>query len=117
MNIEEYLKEWQESEVKECNNPEFIAAFIEYMKEDGRQYSFISGENGYFGYTARICGDYNPFGFAMFELAYSGAAEFVKVFSANHNGYWVPEYIDLKGDEALEILNILKSKLLEFGGF
>ena len=49
MNIDEYLKAWDESDEKEKNNQEFIAAVIDYLSGNDRVWSFCDGENGYCG--------------------------------------------------------------------
>lgn len=119
--------------VREKNNPEFIEAFIAWCQEDdrvwsfennkngyedARLWSFESNKNGYYGYTAFVCESYNPWVIEpLFEFAYSGKEKFVKVFTAKNNGYWVPEYISLKGDEARTMLDIMKTALLEVSGF
>ena len=110
MEIEDYLNsDW----VK--NSPQMMSAFMDYISDEDREWYFKSGENGYCGYTAIVSDSYNPFGCPRFEFAYS--KDFVKVFTANHHGFWVPEYISLTGGDASEILNILKQKLLKSGGF
>ncbi len=99
------------------NNPEFIETFTEWCQDAERVWSFESNENGYCGYTAYISESYNPFSMPRFEFAYSGTGRFVKVFNANNNGYWVPEYIDLEGEEARTLLSTLKTALLKASGF
>lgn len=34
-----------------------------------------------------------------------------------HNGFWVPEYIDLRGVESEAIVKIIKEKFISWGGF
>lgn len=120
MDMKEYIKSWREQEgVKEKNNPEFIASFTEYIDEIDLDCWSFQGENGYCGYTAYVysCNRSYRYGKSTldFELAYS--KDFVKVFDAGNEGFWVPEYIDLKGREASKILSIVKSKLADWAGF
>jgi hypothetical protein len=117
--IEEYLKTWDEAPApKPSNDPEFVTAFIEYMKDKSADDYEFTGDNGYCGHTA-ILYDVHPrysFSRAMaFEFAYG--VDFVKVFTAYHDGFWVPEYISLKGGEAAPIIGILNEKFVRWGGF
>jgi hypothetical protein len=117
--IKEYLKTWDASpSPKPCNDPEFIAGFLEFMRERDCEHYEFTGDNGYCGHTAIIY-DIHPqysYGRQMaFELAYG--AGFTKVFTAHHNGFWVPEYISLKGGEAAPIISILHEKFIQWGGF
>tara|TARA_R110000823_G_C15881781_1_gene495139 strand:+ start:798 stop:1169 length:372 start_codon:yes stop_codon:yes gene_type:complete len=117
--MKKYLAEWEEAESpKPVNNVKFIADFIEFMKSRDSDHYEFEGDNDYCGCTA-IIWDENPrycMGRSMyFEFAYSN--DFVKVFTGNHNGFWVPEYISLKGDDAQPILKILQDKFNQWGGF
>jgi hypothetical protein len=117
--LKEYIEKWDKLEgEKPSNEKEFISAFIEFMKARDSDYYEFEGDNGYCGCTA-IIWDENPnycMGRSMyFEFAYG--KDFVKVFNGNHNGFWVPEYINLKGDDAKEILGILKFELIRWAGF
>ena len=103
---------------KTNNRPEFIAAFIEYMNGKGADNYEFTGDNGYCGYTARLYDVHPRYSFSRtmaFEFAYG--VDFVKVFTAYHDGFWVPEYINLKGGEAAPILNVLNGKFMRWGGF
>ena len=119
LTIDEHVKKWNEAEnPKPCNDADFIKVFIEFIAEKGSEDFEFSGENGYCGNTA-IVYDINPkYSFVRsiaFEFAYG--SDFVKVFTAHHNGFWVPEYIDLSGDDASQILSILREKFMAWGGF
>lgn len=115
--IKKYIDEWEYIDgVKPINDSTFMYNFMGFIKDsDIDQWNF-SGENGYCGNTAKVQEhpSYVPLQGFGFEFAYG--ANFVKVFNANHSGFWVPEYIDLKGDESLVLLGIIKNKLLEWGG-
>lgn len=117
--MKKYLAEWEKAESpKPANNEKFIADFIEFMKSRDSDHYEFDGENNYCGYTATIY-DENP-NYCMsrtlaFEFAYG--IDFVKVFTANHNGFWVPEYINLRGGEAAPILTVLFDKYKQWGGF
>jgi hypothetical protein len=114
----EYLRKWISSNsLKVANNEEFIKHFISYMSVRDRTYFDFTGENNYCGNTAVVF-DQDPIwsrNNVAFEFAYG--KDFVKVFNANNNGFWVPELINLRGEDAQPILAILKEKLLEWSGF
>jgi len=117
--MKEYLDWWHKQEgQKPVNDKQFINDFIEFMKSKDKDHYEFDGENYYCGFTA-IVYDENP-NYCMgrslaFEFAYN--KDFVKVFTANHNGFWTPEYIDLKGDDANPILAVLKDKFMSWGAF
>lgn len=116
MNIDEYLKIWHDSDEKEKNNLEFMASVIDYLSSEDRCWTFGDGENGYCGYTCHVFDEYSPWlQYPRFEFAYS--SDFVKMFSASHNGFWVPEYIDVSGNDAKPLLKILSSACLKSNGF
>jgi hypothetical protein len=117
--FDKYLKQWYFSNYVP-NNEEFVKKFIEFIKSTTYDQWQFKGINGYCGYTALVANcPFHLRHFAetgmLFEIAYG--EDFVKVFNGNNNGFWVPEYIDLKGKDSVKILNILKSKFLEWGGF
>ena len=117
--LKEYIEKWHKIDgEKPCNEKEFISAFIEFIKSKDKDHFEFDGENHYCGFTATVY-DENPnycMGRTMaFEFAYD--KDFVKVFTAAHNGFWTPEYINLKGDDAKEILGVLKYQLIQWAGF
>ena len=117
--IEDYLKTWNEAEnPKPCNDPVFIKMFVEFIGDRGSDHFEFSGDNGYCGYTAVVYEEDPRFSWGRgisFEFAYG--LDFVKVFTAQHCGYWVPEYINLQGGEAATIIGILNEKFIRWGGF
>lgn len=120
--IEEYLKYWDSVDgLKPQNEEIFIKLFVEFMKNKDAEHYEFHGDNDYCGYTAIVYDIIPRHAFGSdnfgFEFAYSEDEEFVKVFTSYHRGFWSPEYIDLKGEEAQDILSILKSKFVEWGGF
>lgn len=117
--IENYIEGWNKKCEKPVNEPEFIEMFIKLIKEYDCEHWDFSGENGYCGFTATVS-DYTTWNIRSstlinFEFAYG--KDFVKVFTASHCGFWVPEYINLHGDDAKELLEIIKEKLLLWAGF
>lgn len=116
-DLKQYLKEWRDTEgVKPVNDPDFIAGFLQFAKaSDFDQWEF-SGDNHYCGFTAILYEHpvHLPVSGEVFEFAYG--RDFVKVFTGFHHGFWVPEYISLKGDDAIELLRVLKSKLNRWAG-
>jgi len=114
-----YLENWEEQDSpKPCNDEEFIKEFIAFMKSKDSDHYEFTGDNGYCGHTAALyeVPVSHNFGRCMaFEFAYGEG--FVKVFTAYHSGFWTPEYINLSGEEAKEILEILQQKGVEWLGF
>jgi len=117
--MKDYLEYWNSIEgVKPKNDPVFIQEFVGFMKERDKDHYEFKGENYYCGNTAIIYDD-NPM-YCMsrttcFEFAYG--SDFVKVFTGHHSGFWVPEYISLCHEDAEPVLEILKQKFIEWGGF
>ena len=113
MSIEEYIKKWDGfSGEKPINDPEFISLFIDFIKDKAGEYFEFEGDNGYCGHTALVYEVPIAHAFTRvmgFEFAYG--LDFVKVFTAYHEGFWVPEYISLTGNEAKPILSILNKKI------
>jgi hypothetical protein len=117
--MKEYLIEWEKAgSPKPSNDKEFIKDFIAFLESKDKDHFEFDGENHYCGYTATVY-EIEPsycLGKTLaFEFAYG--IDFVKVFTAAHNGFWVPEYIDLKGDDATPILAILNKRFIQWGGF
>lgn len=120
--MKEYIQEWKKLEVKPSNDLIFVSNFIEYINQiDCENFEFGNGENGYCGYTAYLF-ETNPkykmsSGREVLDFEFAYGSDFVKVFYLHNDGYWTPEYIDLKGVSAEMILNILKNKSLQLHGF
>ena len=116
--VKEYIEKWNEAESpKPKNDGRFIAEFILFAKSsDADQWGF-DGDNGYCGHTAVLHEhpQYIPVHGLVFEFAYGMG--FVKVFTGKHNGFWTPEYISLKDDDAAELIAIIKDKLNDWAGF
>ena len=113
-----YIEQWSKIEPRPVNNPDFINAFTEFLKSRDKDCFEFSGDNNYCGHTAIVYESYAPYccnTVNTVELAYG--KEFIKVFTANHNGFWVPEYISLSGAAAKPLLTILHEKFLQWGGF
>jgi len=117
--IKEYIEKWNNlPSPKPENDKRFINDFIEFMQSKDKNHYEFEGENYYCGFTATLYETEPQYSYGRvlaFEFAYG--QDFVKVFTANHNGFWVPEYINLKGGEAAPILGILHHKLIEWAGF
>lgn len=120
--IKAYIKQWDlEEGIKPKNDSAFIADFISYLQSRNSDHLEFEGDNDYCGHTAIIHEmDYMGRSWSSsdnlkLELAYG--VDFVKVFTGNHNGFWVPEYINLKGGDAAPIIAALWIKFGEWGGF
>lgn len=117
--IKEYLTKWEDADSpKPSNDKGFIKAFTEFLESKDKDHFKFDGENYYCGYTATVYEDDPRYCYGRtltFEFAYG--IDFVKVFTGAHGGFWVPEYIDLKGGDAVPILVILNKKFTQWGGF
>lgn len=117
--MKDYLENWNNHKSpKPVNDENFISEFKEFMRSKNKDHYHFEGENGYCGFTATLHEVEPAFQFSRcmsFEFAYG--ADFVKVFTAHHQGFWVPEYISLKGEDAQEILSILSEKCSQWSGF
>jgi len=117
-DIKNYISEWdKEDGPKPKNDPKFIGDFLEFAKSsDFDQWEF-GGENQYCGYTATLKEhpENIPVHGLGFEFAYG--KDFVKVFTSDHNGFWVPEYISLSGEGATYLLWLISFKLNGWAGF
>ena len=126
--IKSWIKEFKVDSV-EKNDLEFIEHFTNWITETTENDNWeFEGENDYCGYTAQAHEIPARFNWNFYdaeredvsvEFAYGfhKGVGFVKVFTYHHNGFWVPEYIDLVGEEADTILNILKERTLSWNGF
>ena len=123
MEIEEmeaYLKAWHEmGSPKPSNDIQFVNNFIKHIKSMDADCWDFTGDNGYCGSTATLTDCNQSYKFNRspldFEIAFGDG--FVKVFTLYHNGYWSPEYINLEGGIAEEILTIIKFKCNQWAGF
>lgn len=118
--LKDYLKQWHKIEgIKPKNVPYFIDLFEAFMDglTDSRDISF-DGDGSYFGQQVTIEEDsvYRSSGEFGFEICY--CATIVRVYSSNHNGFWHPEYIDLKIDEPYfdKIRNVIYRTLVRLFG-
>lgn len=100
--LKEYIETWNAADnPKPCNEDIFVKEFLEIINnlEDERDISF-DGDNAYGGkqITLRL----NSFWYhdkdqvAWFEIAYS--PDYVKVYTAKHHGFRVPEYLRMDYD-------------------
>jgi len=116
--INNYINIWnEENNPHEANDPQFIAEFTAFAKNSGSDQWEFEGDNGYCGHTALLHEHpaYLPVLGVGFEFAYG--KDFIKVFTNMHHGFWSPEYINLAGDDAAELLAIIKDKLNSWAGF
>ncbi len=117
--MKEFIEKFNNTDgVKPVNDEKFISDFIEFMKSKDKDHYDFDGENHYCGFTAIVYDEEPTYCMGRtlaFEFAYD--KDFVKVFTANHNGFWVPEYINLNGEDAKPILDVLKNKFLSWGAF
>lgn len=121
--IKEYIEMWNKEDHKPQNDGKFIAHFTEFAEGADLDHWDFDGENGYCGYTAALWEHPRtiPVNGLTFEFAYGRDVAygrgFVKVFTGAHNGFWTPEYINLEGVVAKELLTIIERKLHGWAGF
>jgi hypothetical protein len=112
-----YVDNWAAIDgLKPCNEEEFIVLFYKLLAgfPDEREVSF-DGEGSYFGKQVTL----EPFSYygrppsqLRFEVAYSHGS--IRVYSANHNGFWYPEFIRMsKGDVGFDSLKGVLFNFLE----
>jgi hypothetical protein len=99
--LKKYIEKWRKEKLKPCNEVEFIEGFIKMLNSD--EYLLdceFDGDGAYFGkqiiiaYCPHIRGDRD----LSFEIAYSN--DKISVYTANHNGFWQPEYLKLESGQA-----------------
>jgi len=105
----QYVDQWNAINdiAKPQNEKTFIDLFYKLFLEDydDREVEF-NGQGSYFGYQVTLYPD-SMYGKThrnlKFEVAYN--KENISVYSANHNGFWYPEFIRLKkGDPEFDAL-------------
>lgn len=103
LTFEQHIQNWNQIDgIKPINDPEIIKGFIEFLNGiDDEQDVEWDGEGSYFGKQVTIrknnrylTGVRSPL---QFEVAYQ-KDYCVRVYTARHNGFWTPEYIDMKTD-------------------
>lgn len=122
--MQEYIEDFTHVGNRDCNDTQFIEEFTEWIASLTPSCFEFEGENHYCGFTVQVYKSDPAYSWDrdshVFEISYSGEQQnrgkLVKVYTANHNGFWVPEYIDLTGDECDEILSIIKNNLEQWGG-
>ena len=96
--LKNYIQNWSKIEgIKPCNENEFIDEFIKLITslDDERDISF-DGEGSYFGKQITLhlnSGVWVGDPLIYFEIAYSQSE--IRVYRANHSGFWTPEYISM----------------------
>lgn len=117
MNLESYVKNWESIEgAKPCNEKVFVDGFIDFLGslDDVRDLEH-EGNNYQEGQQLVICKDatYSPNLNLHFEINY--CPKFIKVYRANHDGYRVAEYLDMKRNHPRysEVAISFYSKLFE----
>lgn len=111
----EYVDNWNAVQgVKPCNEQVFIEWFLMLIQNypDYREVSF-DGEGSYFGKQITL----QPFTFwhrgprqLAFEVSYS--KDEIRVYKADHNGFWQPEFIAMRADN--KSFECLKTELFNF---
>ena len=120
--LTDYIKSWDQAEnPKPKNEDVFIDAFIYLLDnlEDDRDITF-DGDNAYDGKQVtlalnRVYTTSEPI--IYFEIAYGN--DMVKVYTANHHGFWVPEYLRLdiyQGNKFQKVKTALDKRLRKVFG-
>jgi len=123
--MQDYLEYFKDATIKPKNDQQFIEEFTGWLSSLTPSCFEFEGDNGYCGFTIQVYKECPKYSWDInnhaFEISYSGEhqglCKLVKVYTPNHNGFWVPEYIDLTGDECDKILDIIKTNLEQWGGF
>ncbi len=114
--LKEYIKNWKSLDQPPKNEPQFIALFLDYIRniEDERDVEF-NGEGSYFGKEISIVENsmfpvYDESG--GFEIAYQKDYK-ISVYRHDNHGFWTPEYLALtpKDDFFIEVQTTLFSLL------
>jgi hypothetical protein len=96
-----YIDKWNAIDgFKPANEKEFIDLFYKlFLDYDDRELEF-NGEGSYFGKQVTLYPD-SMYGKThrnmRFEVSYN--KERISVYSGNHNGFWVPEFINITKNE------------------
>lgn len=107
--LKDYVAKWKSIEgIKPKNEPEFINGFLELLQtlEDDRDISF-DGEGSYFGKQVTLsygAGVWVRDRELSFEICYS--RDTISVYRADHDGFWVPEYLYLKSGKDKEYITV-----------
>ena len=119
--LENYIEKWEKIEdVKPENEPEFLEPFKYLLKNvDLSEYGMMEfdGDNDYFGKQVTILFEphrYGTYTKLKFEIAYNDNK--CSIYSGYNNGYWVPEYAVLEGDDYKEIKELLFNQILKCVG-
>ncbi len=118
--MQEYLDDFKN---RDKNDPLFIKDFTEWLATLGHESFQFEGDNDYCGFTVAVYKEDSRYSWdtsnTAFEVSYRGTEPYkiVKVYTPYHNSFWVPEYIDLAGEDCTEILGVIKSNLNKWGGF
>ena len=120
--MQEYIEAFDSVGNQDVNDQQFIKEFTQWLSSLEADCFEFEGNNDYCGFTVQTYKECPKYSWDIdnhaFEISYRGSrSKIVKVYTPNHHGFWVPEYIDLTGDECEEILDIIKTNLLQWGGF
>lgn len=98
--LDDYVEYWKLQQVKPVNEDKFFYPFLRFLDEfdEVRDFEFL-GDGYYFGKVVMLKPGYTwgtGTNNLKFEITYSKSH--IKVYSLNHNGYCVPEYLDIPDD-------------------
>lgn len=115
----DYFQEWSKQSPKPCNESSFVEFFKNLLKTIDEDDIEFHGNNCYSGKEISIVPNRRYFG-SNIELDVVYDKDQLKVFTSNHNGFWIPEFISLGCDDIAykHIMKILMPLLIKtFGIF
>jgi hypothetical protein len=109
--LKEYIENWNSIKgVKPENESEFVSLFCDFLFE-ADLYMEFDGDGAYFGKQISIHeNSYFSDSVFNFEIAYSN--ENISIYSGNHNGFWVPEYVSMTSEH--KDFSNLKNSIMYF---
>lgn len=106
--FEERLKKFDMIEgVKPEADEEFIKLFIDFLRDEQDELEiFEIADGAYFGKQITIGDKHRYYSSTEIRLEIAYDDNNIVVYTANHNGYWVPPYISLTSKDGVTFYNV-----------